>query len=233
MNNATAVRLNFQAGRTRVRAWCGVGIRTGIRAGIWAGVLAGVMLGNAPRLSAQVSAPVMAGGPMARARMMPQAAAGQMDRGRSGLERALSLPGIQGRWWVNPRIAEQLKVTDEQQKSFDAILLDHREKLIDLHASLEKAELSMEQLVSTDTLNEAAISAQIEKVAQARAELEKANAHYLLAIWSKLSPEQRTLIRQFRNSGGFGANWGRGNPQAGPQGAPHGQNLPAAGGDKP
>ena len=41
-----------------------------------------------------------------------------------------------------------------------------------------------------DQPNEAQILAQIDKVAQARAELEKANARFLLAIRGKLTPEQ-------------------------------------------
>ena len=40
----------------------------------------------------------------------------------------------------------------------------------------------MEPLMSADEPNDAAILAQIDKVAQARAELEKANARFLLAI---------------------------------------------------
>jgi Spy/CpxP family protein refolding chaperone len=61
-----------------------------------------------------------------------------------------------------------------------------------LHANLSKAELALEPLVRDDQPNESAILAQIDKVAQARAELEKANARYLLALRSKLTPEPRT-----------------------------------------
>jgi len=39
------------------------------------------------------------------------------------------------------RIVEKLKLTDVQRKEFDDIFLQHREKLIDLRASLQKAEL--------------------------------------------------------------------------------------------
>jgi len=63
---------------------------------------------------------------------------------------------------------ERLKLTDEQRKAFDGILLEHREKLIDLRASLEKAELVLEPLMGDDQPNEAKILAQIDKVAQAR-----------------------------------------------------------------
>jgi hypothetical protein len=34
-----------------------------------------------------------------------------------------------------------LKLTDDQRKAMDASLLEHREKLIDLQATVQKAEL--------------------------------------------------------------------------------------------
>ncbi len=117
---------------------------------------------------------------------------------RPPMERAFGAPGNHGRWWNNPKVVERLKLTDEQRKTFDGILLDHRAKLIDLRASLEKAELTLEPLMSDDPPNEAKILAQIDKVAQARAELEKANAGFLLAIRAKLTPEQWKQVQAFR-----------------------------------
>jgi len=105
-------------------------------------------------------------------------------------ERALGGQGDHGRWWNNPKMVEKLNLTDDQRKSMDATFLAHRESLIDQRGNLEKAELELEPLMSQDTPNEAQILAQIDKVAQARAELEKANARFLLEIRGKLSPDQ-------------------------------------------
>jgi Spy/CpxP family protein refolding chaperone len=113
------------------------------------------------------------------------------------MERAF---GLQGRWWNNPRVVERLKLTDEQRKAFDDIFLAHREKLIDLRASLQKTELALEPLMREDPPNEAKILAQIDKVAQARAELEKANAGFLLAIRAKLTTEQWKQLQADRAS---------------------------------
>ncbi|MGO9775737.1 MAG: Spy/CpxP family protein refolding chaperone [Terracidiphilus sp.] len=132
---------------------------------------------------------------------------------RPPMERAFGAPGDHGRWWNNPKVVERLKLTDEQRKAFDGILLDHRAKLIDLRASLEKAELTMEPLMSDDPPNEAKILAQIDKVAQARAELEKANAGFLLAIRAKLTPEQWKQMQAFRTDR---AHAGRGAMERGP-----------------
>ena len=109
---------------------------------------------------------------------------------RPPMERMLGPVGGGGRWWNNPKVIERLKLTDDQRKEMDQILLEHREKLIDMRAGVEKAELEMEPLVGADQPNEQGILAQIDKIAQARAELEKANARFLLAIRAKLTPDQ-------------------------------------------
>jgi periplasmic protein CpxP/Spy len=143
-----------------------------------------------------------------------------MDGNRPPIERAFGGHGIEGRWWNNPRVIERLKLTDDQRKAFDQILLDHREKLIDLHANVEKAELAMEPLVQADQPNESAILAQIDKVAQARAELEKAHARYLLALRSKLTPEQWKQVQDLRRNheGGRDGGWGPGGHRPGDRG---------------
>ena len=117
---------------------------------------------------------------------------------RPPVERAFGPRGDHGRWWNNPKLIERLKLTEEQRKAFDGILQEHREKLVDLRGSLEKAELAMEPLMDDGQPNEAKILAQIDKVAQARAELEKANARFLLAIRAKLTPEQWKLLQADR-----------------------------------
>jgi protein CpxP len=95
-----------------------------------------------------------------------------------------------GRFWNNPNIVKQLNLTDDQRKAMDGILQDHRMKLIDLRATLEKAEVAMIPLMKADTPDRSAIEAQIEKVVNARADLERANARFLLDIRMQLKPDQ-------------------------------------------
>jgi Spy/CpxP family protein refolding chaperone len=108
--------------------------------------------------------------------------------------------GAGGQFWNNPRTVAELKLTDDQRKAMDGILQDHRMKLVDLQASLKKAELEMQPLMKADQPNQAAILAQIDKVAQARAELEKANARFLLALRGKLTPDQWKQLQTMREN---------------------------------
>ncbi|MGA2650000.1 MAG: Spy/CpxP family protein refolding chaperone [Terracidiphilus sp.] len=130
---------------------------------------------------------------------------------RPPFERALGANGDHPHWWNNQKMIDKLKLTDEQRKAMDATLLQHRATLIDLRASLQKAELNLEPLMSEDQPNESQILAQIDTVAQARAELEKANARFLLAIRSKLTPDQWKQLQADRASHAMGQrNWARG-----------------------
>lgn len=144
---------------------------------------------------------------------------------RPPMERAFGGFSERGQWWNDPYIVDKLKLTDDQRKAMDAILLDHREKLIDMRANVEKAELGMQPLIQADQPDEAAILAQIDKVAQARAELEKANARFLLALRAKLSPDQwkslQALRMEHRDRGR--AMWQQRRPHMG-----HGAEQPGA-----
>lgn len=151
------------------------------------------------RVGLSIAAVLMAGATLALAQepgSRPEAGAGPGGAGpgfgdhRPPFEQALGPQGKMGRWWNDPSMVEKLKLTETQRKTMDETLLQHRETLVDLRANVEKAELELEPLMRDDQPNEAKILAQIDKVAQARAELEKANARFLLAIRGKLTPEQ-------------------------------------------
>jgi protein CpxP len=108
---------------------------------------------------------------------------------RPPMEHAFRM-GPFGRWWDNPNVAQKLGLNADQQKKMDDIFQQSRLKLIDQHAAVEKEEAILEPLISADQPDEGRVLAQIDKVAQARAELEKANARMLLGLRRTLTPEQ-------------------------------------------
>jgi Spy/CpxP family protein refolding chaperone len=137
---------------------------------------------------------------------------------RPPMERAM---GEHGRWWNDSKVVEKLNLTEDQRKSMDGIYQQHREQLIDLRAAVEKLEVAMEPMVSADQPNESAILAQIDRVAQARAELEKANARFLFELRSKLTPDQWKQVQELRqNRQGLHRQWRGGGPATRDQGAP-------------
>jgi len=93
-------------------------------------------------------------------------------------------------------MAKKLGLSADQQKKLDDIFQQSRLKLIDLHAALEKDEAVLEPLMQVPQPDDAKVLPQIDKIAQARAELEKANARLLLAIRHVLTPEQWQMVEK-------------------------------------
>ncbi len=112
-----------------------------------------------------------------------------MRSNRPPMERAFR-PGPPGRWWTDPALVQRLGLTADQQKRIDTLFQQNRLKLIDLSAGVQKEEAVLEPLLEADRPDESQVLAQIDRVAQARAELEKANARMLLGFRGVLTLEQ-------------------------------------------
>src|SRR5215472_4967510 len=176
------------------------------------------------------AAPVPAPAPDARKNMRYQTFSRSMstDDMRPGMR--IGPPGI---WWKNPDLIQKLSITADQQKRMDDIFQQSRLQLIDLKANVEKQEVTLEPMLDANPPDTNKVLAQIDRVAQARAELEKANAKMLLGIrgiltadqWTKLQQEERTNRKViFRRDGGYvgfgGGPVGPGGP-GGPEGHFH------------
>jgi len=112
-----------------------------------------------------------------------------MPPGRPGFDRPLR-GGPPGKWWTDPQVVQQLGLTDEQQKKIEDLFQKSRLKLIDLSAAVQKEEAILDPLLAADHPDESKVLAQIDRIAQARGELEKANARMLLGFRGVLTQEQ-------------------------------------------
>jgi len=122
------------------------------------------------------------------------------------------------KWWKDSALMKRIGVTDEQVQKIESIFQDHRLRLIDMDADLQKQEATLEPMIEADQPDEGQVIAQIDKVAQARANLEKSNAQMLLAIRRVLTVDQWQQLRNLPGVSPF-----RGGPRPGPpvQGFPH------------
>jgi Spy/CpxP family protein refolding chaperone len=132
-----------------------------------------------------------------------------------------------GMWWKNPDTVKELNITADQQKQLDKILLDNRVQLIQMHANLEEEQVKLEPILNANPFDQSRALAQISRIADLRAELEKADARMLLSLRGVLSSDQWTKLqaeRQARHDRNEGQrpNWRRG-----PQGPPEGPPPPA------
>ena len=156
----------------------------------------------------------------------------RLDQNRGGWGEGMR-PGFHigppGMWWHNPDLVQKLALSPDQQKRMDDILQQSRLQLVDLRANVEKQELLMGPMLAANPPDTNKILAQIDHTAQARAELEKANAKMLLSIrnvltpdqWTKLQTERRMRMRRDGMPGGPGGQGGSGAP-----GRPEGISVP-------
>jgi len=137
--------------------------------------------------------------------------------------------GPGGMWWKNPAVVQKLGLTADQTKKMDDIFQKSRLDLIDLRANVQKQEVLLEPLLSANPLEIAKAQAQIDKVADARAALEKADAKMLLDIRGVLTPDQWTKL----HTRSAGAPDPGGPAPAGASGGPGGRGRGMRGGGPP
>jgi TonB family protein len=101
-----------------------------------------------------------------------------------------------GKWWKNSEIVRQLQLTDTQIDQIEKSFLEHRHSLADAAARLQQQESQLNRLMQSDRVDEARAQAQIERVAAARAALEKANASLMLSIRKAISVDQWNRLRE-------------------------------------
>jgi len=114
--------------------------------------------------------------------------------------------GPPGRWWNDDAFARSLGLEPGQQHRMDDIFKANKSQLVSLYKGLRHEESQLDRLSRTRVLDETQIDAQIDRVAQARAELEKANAHMLLEIRKQMTPEQTARLDELRPPPPPGAN---------------------------
>jgi Spy/CpxP family protein refolding chaperone len=93
---------------------------------------------------------------------------------------------------------KKLELSEAQVGQIEKTFLDHRLRLIDLRADLDKEELRLQPLLDADQPDEAKVTAQLDLIIAARGKLDKANAMMLLAIRQVLSTEQWRKIQSLQ-----------------------------------
>ncbi len=113
----------------------------------------------------------------------------------SGMRGGLQL-GPPGRWWDDKHFAKDLKLRPDQQRRMDVIFETNRPALLNRLGAVQQEEGRMETLVHARNPEEASLNAQIDRVWQARADLEKAKTHYLLQIRQEMDTDQLTRLEE-------------------------------------
>ena len=106
--------------------------------------------------------------------------------------------GPVGRWWDNKKYAHTVGLTDTQQRRMDGVFADNRAALVSGLDTLRRAEARLDAVSAMDHPSEGELNAEIQNVAQARADLEKANAHMVLQLRNEMTAEQLSRVEKLK-----------------------------------
>jgi len=109
--------------------------------------------------------------------------------------------GELGKWWQNSDIAKKLQLNDGQIGQLDQTFYDHKVKLIDYGADMEKQDLKLQTLLDADVPNEGQVEAQVNQVLEARGKLEREFTMMNLDLRKVLSLDQWRQLKSIQGQG--------------------------------
>ena len=168
----------------------------------------------------------------ARNDMGPEVGLG--GRGGFGGSGAIGRFGARGRGMMplerivnDPDLREKLGITSEQAARIRQQDFDFRKASVTNRAKLEVAHIELEQLMSADKPDRAAIDKKLSDVSAAQLAAEQSRVHHQLDMKTALTPEQQAKLKELMQSRGRGMG-GPGGPQ-GPGRGERGRPRPPQG----
>ena len=109
--------------------------------------------------------------------------------------------GLTGRWWDDHGTSKKLNLSSDQQRRMDTVFETNWPTITNLYTNLQREQIGLANLSRSDLQDETKVFAAIDRVSQARTNLEKEYAHTFLQIRQQLDPQQLdALDRQIANS---------------------------------
>jgi len=103
-----------------------------------------------------------------------------------------------GKWWENPRFADHVGLTADQQGEIREIVFAHARRMIDLKADVDKAGLDLAESVDQQDFDPALVRAAYAVFQTSRQKLENERFEMLLEVRLVLSYEQWQKIEEIK-----------------------------------
>lgn len=107
-----------------------------------------------------------------------------------------------GKWWESSDVAKKLQLSDDQIKKLNDTFYDHRLKLIDYQAEVEKQNLKLQRLLDEDNPDESQVGAQVDQELAARGHLEREFTMMNLDLRKVLSVAQWKQLKAMKEDRG-------------------------------
>ena len=107
-----------------------------------------------------------------------------------------------GKWWQNPDVVSKLGLSDSQISQLNQAFYNHKMKLIDYGAEMEKQDLKLQSMLDADQPDEGQVNSQVDQVLAARGKLEREFTTMNLDLRKQLSLEQWRQLKTIRGAEG-------------------------------
>ena len=112
-----------------------------------------------------------------------------------------------GKWWQNPDVVSKLSLSDSQVSQLNQVFYNHKMKLIDYGAEMEKQDLKLQNLLDADQPDEGQVGSQVDQVLAARGKLEREFTMMNLNLRKVLTLDQWRQLKAVRGDAGPGDNF--------------------------
>src|SRR5262245_27975446 len=115
-------------------------------------------------------------------------------------------------WWTDSMLMSRLGLTDLQKAKIEGAFQAHKQLLASAKETLEREEAQLSRLRDAESVDRSAVQLQVNKVIQARSEMERLNAAMTLEMREQLSRSQWAQLQQPLSGGRGGSGRGGGVP---------------------
>jgi Spy/CpxP family protein refolding chaperone len=105
-----------------------------------------------------------------------------------------------GKWWYNPNIQKNLKLSNNDIDRLDNLFANSRRKLIKLKSAVEREQFELDQLLSGKNVNDKAVKRQFKKLESARQDLANERLQFVIGVRNILGAKRfQQLKSNYRN----------------------------------
>ena len=115
-------------------------------------------------------------------------------------------------WWTDTALMARLGLTDLQKSRIESSFQAYRQTLTSAKETLVKEEAQLSRLLDADSIDRSAVTLQVNRVIQARSDMERVNATMTLEMREQLTRAQWAQLQQ--PNGGRGGRGGGAGPAA-------------------
>ncbi|MBW1777897.1 MAG: periplasmic heavy metal sensor [Deltaproteobacteria bacterium] len=106
-----------------------------------------------------------------------------------------------GRWWRDPRVIQQLGLTNPEIDRLEQAYTESRRRLIQSKGALEAERFELETMFEKNKFNETAARQQFERLEQKRAALAESRFQFVIKVRKILGPERFQKLLDFYQQG--------------------------------